>query len=60
MFGRFINDLQGPHTQDNECWTLYIDESSNPKGVVIVMVLEGPNQVLIEKSLHLAFKTSNN
>ena len=41
-------------------WTLYVDGSSNPKGVGVGIVLEGPNDILIEKSLHFAFKTSNN
>jgi len=39
---------------------LYIDGSSNPKGAGASIVLEGPNDILIEKSLHFAFKTSNN
>jgi len=30
------------------------------KGASADIVLEGPNQILIEKSLHFAFKTSNN
>jgi len=54
----FINDLQQTPTEDQ--WTLYVDGSSNPKGESVGIVLEGPNDVLIEKSLHFAFKTSNN
>jgi len=54
----FINDLQ--HTLAENQWTLYFDGSSNPKGAGVGIVLEGPNDILIEKSLHLAFKTSNN
>lgn len=37
-----------------------MDGSSNAMGVGAGIVLEGPNQVLIKKSLHFAFKTSNN
>ena len=41
-------------------WTLYVDGSSNPKGAGAGIVLEGPSDILIEKSLNFAFKTSNN
>jgi len=54
----FVNDLQ--HTPTEDQWTLHVDGSSNPKGVGAGIVLEGPNDILIEKSLHFAFKTSNN
>ena len=54
----FVNDLQQTPTEDQ--WTLYVDCSSNPKGAGVGIVLEGPNDILIEKSLHFAFKTSNN
>ena len=54
----FINDFK--HTLEEDQWTLYVDSSSNPKGAGADIVLEGPNDILIEKSLHFAFKTSNN
>jgi len=54
----FVNDLQ--QTPEEDQWTLYFDGSSNPKGQGVGIVLEGPNDILIEKSLHFAFKTSNN
>ena len=54
----FVNDLQQTPTEDQ--WTLHVDGSSNPKGVGASIVLERPNDILIEKSLHFAFKTSNN
>jgi len=54
----FVNDLQHIPTEDQ--WTLHVDGSSNPKGVGGDIVLEGPNDILIEKSLHFVFKTSNN
>jgi len=54
----FVNDLQHIPTEDQ--WTLHVDGSSNPKGVDADIVLEGPNDILIKKSLHFAFKTSNN
>ena len=54
----FDNDLQ--HTPEEDQWTLYVDSSSNPKGTETGIVLKGPNDILIEKSLHFTFKTSNN
>jgi len=54
----FVNNLQ--RTPEEDQWTLYVDGSSNPKGAGVGIVLEGPNDILIEKSLHFAFKTSNN
>jgi len=54
----FVNDLQ--HTPTKDQWMLHVDGSSNPKGVGANIVLEGPNDILIEKSLHFSFKTSNN
>jgi len=58
IFQIFVNDLQ--HTPTKDQWTLHVDGSSNPKGVGAGIVLEGPNDILIEKSLHFSFKTSNN
>jgi len=43
----FVNDLQQTPTEDQ--WTLHVDGSSNPKGVGVRIVLEGPNDILIEK-----------
>jgi len=54
----FVNDLQQTPTEDQ--WTLYVDGSSNPKGAGADIVLKGPNDILIEKSLYFTFKTSNN
>jgi len=54
----FVNDLQQTPIEDQ--WTLQVDGSSNPKGAQAGIILEGPNDILIEKSLHFAFKTSNN
>ena len=54
----FVNDLQ--QTPEKDQWTLYVDGSSILKGAGVGIVLEGPNDILIEKSLHFAFKTSNN
>jgi len=53
-----FNDLQQTPIEDQ--LTLHVNGSSNPKGVGAGIVLEGSNDILIEKSLHFAFKTSNN
>jgi len=39
---------------------LYVNGSSNPKGAGVGIVLESPNDILIEKYLHFTFKSSNN
>jgi len=52
------NDLQQTPVEDQ--WTLHVDGSSNPRGAGASIVLEGLNDILIEKSIHFAFKTSNN
>jgi len=54
----FVNDLQQIPEEDQ--WTLYVNGSSNPWGTSAGIVLEGPNHILIEKSIHFTFKTSNN
>jgi len=54
----FVTDLQQTPKEDQ--WTLYVHGSSNPKGAGAGIVLEGPNDILIEKSLHFTFKTCNN
>jgi len=54
----FVNDVQRTPKEDQ--WTLYVDGSLNPKGAGVGIVLEGPNNILIEKSLHFAFKTFKN
>jgi len=54
----FVNDLQQTPIEDQ--WTLHVDGSTNLRGVGAGIVLEGPNDIFIEKFLHFAFKTSNN
>jgi len=39
---------------------LYVDGSSNAKGVGAEVVLEGSGELLVEQSLRFGFKTSNN
>ena len=41
-------------------WSLYIDGASNMKGNGARIILEGPDNVTLEKSPKLNFKASNN
>ncbi|RDX93897.1 rnhA, partial [Mucuna pruriens] len=41
-------------------WLLLVDKASNQVGSGTRVILEGPNGVLIEQSLHFEFKASNN
>jgi len=44
----FVNDLQ--HTPTEDQWTLHVDGSSNSNGTGAGIVLEEPNDILIETS----------
>jgi len=41
-------------------WIFSVYGSSNQQGSGVVVILEGPNGLLIEQSLKFAFKASNN
>ncbi|MCI56230.1 gag-pol polyprotein [Trifolium medium] len=41
-------------------WTIFVDGASGPSGSGAGIILENENGVLIEVSLVLSFKTSNN
>jgi len=41
-------------------WILYVDGASNVQGSGAVIILEGPDGVLVKKSLKFAFQASNN
>jgi len=45
---------------DHLVWIVYVDGSSNNKGVRAGVVLEGLGGLVVEKSLRFGFKTSNN
>jgi len=40
-------------------WVLSVDGSSNQQGSGVGVILEGPNELLIEQALRFAFKASN-
>ncbi|XP_061357931.1 transcription factor MYB15-like [Gastrolobium bilobum] len=59
----FILELTPPNEkgEGNEgLWTIYVDGSSNSKGSGAGVIVESPEGVSIEHSLHLAFPTSKN
>ncbi|RDX93784.1 Retrovirus-related Pol polyprotein from transposon 17.6, partial [Mucuna pruriens] len=58
----FITKLtpDGPPTADKGDWYLSVNGSSNQAGSGAGVILEGPNGVLIEQSLHFNFRASNN
>ena len=41
-------------------WTLHVDGSSNVRGGGAGIVLEGPNEIVLEQSLRFKFRVSNN
>ncbi|MCI87479.1 gag-pol polyprotein, partial [Trifolium medium] len=41
-------------------WTIFVDGASGPSGAGARIILENENGILIEVSLALSFKTSNN
>ncbi|XP_068498362.1 uncharacterized protein [Phaseolus vulgaris] len=63
IFADFVVELSSETVQnagDGFRWVLSVDGSSNQFGSGAGVILEGPNDVLIEQSLRFAFKASNN
>jgi ribonuclease HI len=57
----FVVELASPvEEQPPFVWLLSVDGSSNLKGSGAGVILEGPDDVLIEQSLRFEFKASNN
>nr|KYP31685.1 Pro-Pol polyprotein [Cajanus cajan] len=56
----FVAELTPATTEESQAWTLDVDGSSNSKGGGAGIILEGPNQVTLEKSLKFGFKVTNN
>ncbi|RDX65666.1 rnhA, partial [Mucuna pruriens] len=61
-FANFITEMvaSGSVIEENRGWLLSINGASNQSGSGVGVILEGPNGVLVEQSLHSEFKTSNN
>ncbi|RDX61680.1 Retrovirus-related Pol polyprotein from transposon 17.6, partial [Mucuna pruriens] len=56
----FIIEPTPEHEQVEGDWYLSMDGSSNEIGSGVGVILEGPDGILIEQSLHFDFKASNN
>ncbi|RDX81360.1 Retrovirus-related Pol polyprotein from transposon 17.6, partial [Mucuna pruriens] len=56
----FITELTTEHEQLEGEWYLFVDGSSNQIGSGAGVILEGPDGIVIEHSLHFDFKASNN
>ncbi|XP_020226948.1 uncharacterized protein LOC109808370 [Cajanus cajan] len=56
----FVAELTPTLAEENQVWTLYVDGSSNTKGGGAGIILEGPNNVTVEKSLKFGFRVTNN
>ena len=41
-------------------WEVYVDRTSNQKGLGVGLVLISPKKVIVEKSLRLDFSATNN
>ncbi|XP_068497465.1 uncharacterized protein [Phaseolus vulgaris] len=55
-----VQQLTVQSAGDGFRWVLSVDGSSNQLGSGVGIILEGPNDMLIEQSLKFAFKASNN
>jgi len=56
----FIVEMGNESMANHPSWVLYVDGSSNAKGVGAGVALEGPGDLFVEHSLRFGFKTSNN
>ena len=46
--------------EGQDCWTLHVDGSSNKKGGGAGILLEGPDDLVLEQATRFTFETSNN
>jgi len=63
IYADFVVELSLADAHQEEAnfrWVLSVDGSSNQQGSRADVILEGPNGLLIEQALRLAFKASNN
>ncbi|RDX92245.1 Retrovirus-related Pol polyprotein from transposon opus, partial [Mucuna pruriens] len=60
MKGDNVGNSSGSHMANSREWSLSIDEMSNQAGSRAKVILEGPNGVLIEQSVHFKLKANNN
>ena len=63
VYADFVVELSSTNAHYEESdfqWVLSVDGSSNQQGSGADIILEGPNELLIEQALRFAFKASNN
>nr|KYP56513.1 Retrovirus-related Pol polyprotein from transposon 17.6 [Cajanus cajan] len=56
----FVAELTPIPPMDEQIWTLHVDGSSNVKGSRAGIILEGPNDMMLELALKFDFKATNN
>ncbi|XP_019455153.1 PREDICTED: uncharacterized protein LOC109356283 [Lupinus angustifolius] len=56
----FVAVLAAPEGDPEQIWTIFVDESSNPKGSGAGILLENGQGITIEHSLSFTFPTLNN
>jgi ribonuclease HI len=56
----FVAEMTHPGEEPKGSWTIYVDGSSNPKGVGAGILIENDEGVTVEYSLKFEFPTSNN
>jgi len=59
FLAEFLTELP-PVAEEKIVWLLSIDSSSNKRGSGAGIILEGPGEVAVEKSIRFGFDTSNN
>ncbi|XP_068474796.1 uncharacterized protein [Phaseolus vulgaris] len=63
VYADFVVELSSVDTHHEESdfrWVFSVDGSSNKQGSRAGVILEGPNELLIEQALRFAFKANNN
>ncbi|XP_061375349.1 uncharacterized protein LOC133317499, partial [Gastrolobium bilobum] len=57
----FLVEMTHLHeAEDSVDWVIYVDRSSNIKGSGVGVIVESPQGITVEHSIHFGFKASNN
>ncbi|XP_061364982.1 uncharacterized protein LOC133308378 [Gastrolobium bilobum] len=59
-FVRELTSIQKEISPNPDTWKIYVDGSSNSKGIGAGVIIENPEGVAVEYSLQMKFETSNN
>lgn len=60
MKTQFMAEFAGNDQTTIDWWTLYVDGASNVKRSKAGIILEGPDNIVLEQALKFNFKASNN